>query len=102
MNKTGFSMNDRDLKHFLWILEEAMSRSWIFERVKEDPGYESIGYIAKDGEWTVTVFEFSIAEQGFQKGSRGHDGIVRKGSDIVRMTRDVAKKFFEKARVGDK
>jgi hypothetical protein len=48
-------------------------------------------------EWYFVSASFSIEEQGFPPGSRGYDGIGRKGSTVIRFTRPLAERVFKEA-----
>lgn len=91
-------MTDEQLSHALGILAEAESLTGLsFVQLPITVTHDAVAYSASLGEWHVMVVSFEIESQGFPKGSVGYDGIVRKGYDIVRMTRDVAERIFKKA-----
>jgi hypothetical protein len=67
---------------------------WKAEPMAIEP---TVGYIGTHEDWVVTVFRFSIEDQGFPVGSVGYDGALRKGATIVHMTRQVAEETFKRA-----
>lgn len=50
-----------------------------------------------DGAWHLVALDFDIEDQGFPPGSRGYDGVGRKGSLVIHFTRQLAEKVFQAA-----
>ena len=55
-------------------------------------------FTGSNDEWEITVIDFSIEDQGFPEGSRGYDGAARKGTLVIRLTRELAQEAFETAK----
>jgi len=49
-------------------------------------------HVGTYGKWYFVVTSFSIEPQGFPPGSRGWDGAGRKGSVVIRLTRQLAER----------
>ena len=57
---------------------------------------EAEGFTAHTKNWNFAVVEFGIEDQGFPPGSKGYDGTAHKTGTVLRLTRDLAKKAFNK------
>jgi hypothetical protein len=67
--------------------------------VAQDPTARSFETHANG--WHVTVLSFDIEPQGFPKGSRGYDGMGVKEGVLLRLTRELAERFFKLAESAD-
>jgi len=56
-----------------------------------------MAYEGDSADWHLVVVSFEIESQGHPQDARGYDGCGRKGSTIIRFTRDLAKKVLEAA-----
>ena len=79
------------------LLKEVESVDFLWTMANAPPVHETVAYEAVKEEWVVIVARFSIEDQGFPAGSVGYDGCLRKGMNIVRMTRDLAERLWKKA-----
>lgn len=66
---------------------------------KESPSgvpeqYETVAFRGTLPGWVFSVVGFSIEDQGFPPGTRGHDGMVIHGSTVIRLTRPLAEKAY--------
>lgn len=76
---------ERVLPNVKWELEPGAI-------TKVDPKHEARGYVGEIGDWHFAVVTFSIEDQGFLPGSRGYDGLGRKGGTIIHLTKPLAEK----------
>jgi hypothetical protein len=72
---------------------------WKLGPVPDGDEYETQTYTFSSDGWTLVVASFSIEDQGFPKGSRGHDGLARGDGFVIRLTRELAKLALAKAEV---
>lgn len=55
------------------------------------------GFIGEAGGWSFWVVDFNVENQGFPAGTRGYDGTGVKSGTLLRLTRELAEKFFKAA-----
>lgn len=64
----------------------------------EQAGHDAHGYLAEvEGGWSYVLCSFDVSDQGFPRGTRGHDGTARKGGIVLRLTRRLARLAYRKA-----
>jgi hypothetical protein len=63
----------------------------------EAKSHKCEAYEAAAGDWYLLAVSFDIEPQGFPPGTRGYDGVGRKGETIIRFTRQLAERAFEVA-----
>lgn len=88
------------------VAEVAPSVEWVLlpddgTLIKKDPTVKA--YRGSTALWTFLVISFSIEDQGHPAGSRGYDGTGTRSAAqdkplvVLRLTRDLAERFFEMA-----
>lgn len=84
------------------LLAEAVSvlprMKWMTLSIPDDmPDKTAKSYMGTADAWVITVISYDIENQGFPPGSRGYDGVGRRGGFVLHLTRELAEQAFKLA-----